>query len=101
MVAPESAVDPEDDQSHIERHRKDEKGDRVEERLVAQCDGRLFDLVDRYGNSQQLVATVPGRELDHPANIAAVGNRIAKVSRSAAVPIGREQSGGNRILQLR
>jgi hypothetical protein len=37
MVAPESAIDPEDDQGHIERHRKDEKGNRVEERLVAQC----------------------------------------------------------------
>jgi hypothetical protein len=33
----ESAIDPEDDQGHIERHRKDEKGNRVEERLVAQC----------------------------------------------------------------
>jgi len=50
MVAPESAIDPEDDQGHIDRHRKDEKGNRVEERLVARCDGRLFDLVDWYGD---------------------------------------------------
>src|SRR5215469_9289606 len=100
MVAPESAIDPEDDQGHIDRHRKDEKGNRVEERLVAQCDGRLFDLVDWYGDPQQLVASVAGRDLDDPANIAAIGDVVDKVPGSAVLPIRREQPGSDRILQI-
>src|SRR6516225_2864629 len=47
MTATEPAVDPEDDQCHIERQGKGEKRDRVEERLVAQCDGGFLDLVER------------------------------------------------------
>src|SRR6516164_4840954 len=99
-AAPEPAIDPVDDQGHIERQGKDEKGDRVEKRLVAHIDHRMFDLVERYGDAQQLVATVAGRDLDDPADIAPAGDGIHKVSRSAVLPVCREQPVGDRILQL-
>src|SRR6516162_3210782 len=98
--APESAVDPVDDQGHIERQCEGEKSDRVKERLVAQCDRRLFNLIDRYGDPQQLVTTVAGRDLDDPADIAPAGDGVHKISRSVALPVCREQPVGDRILHL-
>src|SRR6516225_3408095 len=44
-TARQPAVDPEDDQRYIKRQREDEKGNRVEEGLVAHCDDRMLNLV--------------------------------------------------------
>src|SRR6516162_9460818 len=101
VVAAESAVDPKDNQGEIDWQRKDEKGNRVKERLVAQRDGRLCDFVDRYGDPQQLVAAIAGRDLDHPPDIAPARDIVDKVSRIAVLPICREQPGRDRILELR
>src|SRR5271166_2431096 len=98
-AAPKPAIDPEDDQRYIEGQRKDKKGDRIEERLVAQFDDRLLDLVDWHGDSQQLVATVAGRDLDDPADIVPVGDGVDKVSRSTILLEGCEQPCGDRVVQ--
>src|SRR6516162_1211398 len=96
----ESAVDPEDDQRHIERKRKGEKRNGVKERLIADCDRRLRDLVDRHGNPEQLVVTIAGRDLNHPADVVPAYDIVDKIPRTAALPVGREHPGGNWILQL-
>src|SRR6516165_2883662 len=96
----ESAVDPEDDQRHIERKRKGEKRNGVKERLIADRDHRLRDLVDRHSNSEQLVVTIAGRDLNHPADVVPACDIVDKIPRTAALPVGREHPGGNWILQL-
>jgi len=100
VTTAEPAVDPQDDQRHIERQREGEKSDRVKEGLVAHCDHWLFDLVDRHGNPEQLVMTVAGRNLDNPTDVASAGDIVEKVSGGAALPICRQQAGGSRIFQL-
>ena len=46
-VAPKPSIDRDDDQRHIEGQHKNQKGRRIEKRLVAQFDDRPLDLVER------------------------------------------------------
>src|ERR1700730_1903896 len=96
----ELAVDPGDDERHIERQRKDEKPDRVEKRLVANLSDRFLDLVDRHHYCHKLIAPETRRNFDHSPDIGPAGHIVDAGSGHPAILVGGDETGNDRVVQI-
>src|ERR1700730_6217585 len=70
------AVDPGDNQRHEKGQSKNEKGDRVEKRAVANLGDRLLNLIDGHHDREELVASVAGRDFEHVPDPGSVGHIV-------------------------
>src|SRR2546421_1622926 len=93
--AVEASVDPRYNQRYIQRHRKEKKDDRINQRLIANFDHRLLDLVEGHHDREKLVATVTRWNLDHVPDVGPPSHIVNSDPRHATILIGGNETGNH------